>query len=520
MGTSRAQANITLPDEYWAMLNQTVANSNGSMPANYVELVKRSYNLSAQLDVLSKKVQNAGSGSRDYWVLELQRTANESQALADTINRANNNLTNSNYMRGLYNQSLGTMRNLTTSPSPGQGHQGSASTPSSTPVLDGQLIDRIKSELKGDGMSTGAVIGIVLGVVAVLVLVVGVFVLHRRRQQQPHGAKHLHTGDGSTQDPTANGSHFSSLQDSRAQAHGGAGPVGDIRIDAGIQAVRVPLEKVQFGDLLSRGGFGEVYLGQYQGRPVAIKRLLPEKRKNPAQIQAFLAEVKFMSTMEHERIVQFIGVAWDSLSDLCVLSEFMEGGDLRSVLNKFVTIEQRPRGFDSVKVKIALHIAHALTYLHSLQPVVLHRDLKSKNILLDAQLNAKLTDFGVSRECADNTMTAGVGSSLWMAPEVMLGQRYDEKADVFSFGVVLSELDTHDMPYAHATEPESGRKLPDTAILQLVSLGRLQVAFSKSPQDSDMTSLAVACVALDPRDRPTTAEVLYRIHQVGKGGFC
>ncbi|KAJ0392735.1 hypothetical protein P43SY_003867 [Pythium insidiosum] len=88
------------------------------------------------------------------------------------------------------------------------------------------------------------------------------------------------------------------------------------------------------------------------------------------------------------------------------------------------------------------------------------------------------------------------------------------------FGVVLSELDTHDMPYAHATEPETGRKLPDTAILQLVSLGRLQVAFTKSAQESEMTALALACVALDPRERPSTAEVLYRIHKVGKGGFC
>ncbi|KAJ0389125.1 hypothetical protein P43SY_010627 [Pythium insidiosum] len=149
----------------------------------------------------------------------------------------------------------------------------------------------------------------------------------------------------------------------------------------------------------------------------------------------------------------------------------MERGDLRSVLNDFEDNQHRPHGFDADKVKIALHVAHALTYLHSLQPVIVHRDLKSKNILLTSDYDAKVTDFGVSRERADSTMTAGVGSSLWMAPEVMLGERYDERADVFSFGVVLSELDTHMLPYAQAKETGTNRKLPETAVLQMVSLG-------------------------------------------------
>ncbi|KAG6953804.1 hypothetical protein JG688_00012639 [Phytophthora aleatoria] len=74
----------------------------------------------------------------------------------------------------------------------------------------------------------------------------------------------------------------------------------------------------------------------------------------------------------------------------------------------------------------------------------------SRNILLTESLDAKLTDFGASRIRSDATMTAGVGSSLWMAPEVMMGKRYGEKADVFSLGVVISEQDTHELPYFHA----------------------------------------------------------------------
>jgi serine/threonine-protein kinase TNNI3K len=263
--------------------------------------------------------------------------------------------------------------------------------------------------------------------------------------------------------------------------------------------------------LLSRGGYGEVYRGQFNGSIVAIKMLLPETRKNLKQINAFLAEIKLMASLDHPRIIRFIGVAWDSLSDLCVVAEYMEGGDLRALLTQFEEVQHRPHGFGHEKIKIAQHVALALTYLHSLQPVVVHRDLKSKNILLDGQLNAKLTDFGVSRERSDRTMTAGVGSSLWMAPEVMMGERYDQKADVFSFGIVLSELDCHALPYSQKKETESGRRIPDTAVLQMVAMGRLRVQFSENAS-SAIVALGNECIALDPKDRPTAAEAAYRLH--------
>ncbi|KAG2787078.1 hypothetical protein PC129_g9880 [Phytophthora cactorum] len=110
---------------------------------------------------------------------------------------------------------------------------------------------------------------------------------------------------------------------------------------------------------------------------------------------------------------------------------------------------------DASKMQITYQVAYALTYLHSLDPVVLHRDLKSRNILLTESLDAKLTDFGASRIRSDATMTAGVGSSLWMAPEVTMGKRYGKKADVFSTSVdckphsmtVLHRINLTDAPY-------------------------------------------------------------------------
>ncbi|KAG3101981.1 hypothetical protein PC129_g231 [Phytophthora cactorum] len=217
--------------------------------------------------------------------------------------------------------------------------------------------------------------------------------------------------------------------------------------DDTITATRIPRTKISIKKLLCRGAFGEVYSGVFNRQQVAVKMLLPATRSNLQHVNEFLTEAKMTAMMDHPHIVYYVGVAWDSLSDLCVVLEFMEGGDLRTLLNKYEA-ERHPVGIDRQKATIALHICHALTYLHSLSSPVIHRDLKSRNVLLNHSMTAKLTDFGISRERLDRTMTAGVGTSLWMAPEVMLGERYGVKADIFSLGVVLSELDVHTLPYA------------------------------------------------------------------------
>ncbi|KAL3669708.1 hypothetical protein V7S43_005089 [Phytophthora oleae] len=194
----------------------------------------------------------------------------------------------------------------------------------------------------------------------------------------------------------------------------------------------------------------------------------PATRSNLKHVSDFLAEAKMTATMDHPHAVTFLGVAWESLSDICVILEFMDGGDVRSPLSKYET-SKHPVGFDHQKVTIAMHVCQALTYLHSLAPPVIHRDLKSRNILLNKAMVAKLTDFGISREHLDQTMTANRGTCLWMAPEVMLGERYDVKADLFSFGVVLSELDVHTLPYTHEKKrilDSGGRALADATLFQ------------------------------------------------------
>lgn len=163
-----------------------------------------------------------------------------------------------------------------------------------------------------------------------------------------------------------------------------------------ITAKRIPRDKVQTQKLISRRAFGKVHAGLFNGQQVAVKMLLPATRSNMKQVNEFLAEAKMNATMDHPHIVTFVGVAWDSLSDLCVVLEYMHGGELRALLDQYLESKQ-PVGFTKQKATIALQVCHALTYLHSLEPPVIHRDLKSRNILFTSDMEAKLTDFGVYR---------------------------------------------------------------------------------------------------------------------------
>ncbi|KAJ8576228.1 hypothetical protein ON010_g2987 [Phytophthora cinnamomi] len=348
-------------------------------------------------------------------------------------------------------------------------------------------------------LSMGSILEIALGCFALTAtLLVVILVLMRRSSRQAMETQQLKT-------------RLSSQKSAVSLGRNG------LWSDDVITAKRIPRVKVVLHELISHGSYGEVYTGTYNGRQVAVKMLLHAARDKLHRVNEFLVEAKTTATLDHPHIVSFVGVAWDSLSDLCVVLEYMDGGELRSLLDKYLESEHLV-GFDHQKATIALHVCHALAYLHSLTPSMIHRDLKSRNILLDSDMQAKLTDFGISRERLDRTMTAGVGTSLWMAPEVMLGERYDEKADIFSFGVVLSELDVHTLPYQKVkveNADSNGREMPNSTLLQKVALGTVQVEFSGSSPKA-MADLGRACISLDPTQRPSAAEALYKLQLILK----
>jgi mitogen-activated protein kinase kinase kinase 7 len=170
--------------------------------------------------------------------------------------------------------------------------------------------------------------------------------------------------------------------------------------DEQIIAVGIPREKVTFDRLLSRGGFGEVYTGRYNEQPIAIKMLLASARKDMRQVEGLLSEAKLMATLEHPNIVQLIGVAWDSLADLCLMLELMPNGDLRSLLNEYQRTGHE-HGFDSDKLRIAHNVAHTLVYLHSL--VTTRMKLRSPTLGVRAQVEVTVSSR-TRRSCGSRTI--------------------------------------------------------------------------------------------------------------------
>ncbi|RHY11825.1 hypothetical protein DYB25_009363 [Aphanomyces astaci] len=276
------------------------------------------------------------------------------------------------------------------------------------------------------------------------------------------------------------------------------------KLDHMLLKAKVDYADIHYTRKLSKGAFGEVWLGQCHGNYVAIKQILEERKHDAKEIECFVAEIRLMATFKHPNIVDFRGFSWNPKNgNMCALTEYMKHGDL------FVYLKRNKAGlaWKHEKVGIAIDIAQALVYLHSLSPKVIHRDLKSKNVLLDDNFTAKLSDFGISRlRQLEETMTAGVGTALWAAPEVFLAKKYNDRADVYSLGVVLSELDTCAIPYADQAIGKNG-KLDGMAVIKLVTQQKAKPTFSRSCPE-EVRALAFRCLDYEPDNRPSAAEVV------------
>ncbi|GMF33922.1 unnamed protein product [Phytophthora fragariaefolia] len=282
--------------------------------------------------------------------------------------------------------------------------------------------------------------------------------------------------------------------------------------DANIASKRIAYDFLTFDKLIARGANGEVWRGTCGSQIVAIKQLLPEKRHDDDNVMSFSNEVRLASGLEHPNIVRFVGLSWNRVCDLCIVSEFMEQGDLSMLLNSKRRSELT---WEKEKLGIATDIAEALAYLHGRQPTIIHRDLKSLNVLLDSRLRAKLSDFGLSRErSSEDTMTNGVGTLLWTAPEILRGEAYSEKADVYSYAIVLSELDTCLPPFALNTEV-SEQHLTTMQLMHLATSGQVTPQL-RDDCPTSLQQLMAACVSFAPCQRPNALEIVFTLRNIAR----
>ncbi|KAF7805176.1 serine/threonine-protein kinase EDR1 [Senna tora] len=226
--------------------------------------------------------------------------------------------------------------------------------------------------------------------------------------------------------------------------------VGQILDDVDVGECEIPWEDLIIDERIGLvpalwllGSYGEVFHADWNGTEVAVKKFLDQDFSGAA-LAEFKREVRIMRRLRHPNIVLFMG-AVTRPPNLSIISEFLPRGSLYKILHRpHCQIDEKRR------IKMALDVARGMNCLHTSTPTIVHRDLKSPNLLVDNNWNVKVCDFGLSR-LKHNTFLSSkstAGTPEWMAPEVLRNEPSNEKCDVYSFGVILWELATLRLPWS------------------------------------------------------------------------
>ncbi|OQR91638.1 protein kinase [Achlya hypogyna] len=266
-------------------------------------------------------------------------------------------------------------------------------------------------------------------------------------------------------------------------------------LQAKLQPYRIPLEHLTLQRVIGRGGFGEVILADYYGTQVVLKRMHRAKISDAA-IREFAQEIVLMCELRHPNVVQFIGASWNTYSNIGFVLEYVGHGDL------YLTIHDKrvAKAWSDPFHRIAVDAARGICYLHSKS--IVHRDLKSTNVLISATYSAKICDLGMSKSLAELKATEKqVGTPLWTAPEVVLRGCFSTKSDVFAYGIILCELLTRKTPYQEL-------KMSPFNIMLAVANEGLRPTLPQWLPVPLRHLIDVACLSNDPKDRPEMLDVL------------
>uniref|UniRef100_A0A8D3EAM2 Mitogen-activated protein kinase kinase kinase n=1 Tax=Scophthalmus maximus TaxID=52904 RepID=A0A8D3EAM2_SCOMX len=245
----------------------------------------------------------------------------------------------------------------------------------------------------------------------------------------------------------------------------------------------VPFEEISDLQWVGSGAQGAVFLGKFHGDDVAVKKVRDIKE----------TEIKHLRKLKHPNIITFKGVCTQAPC-YCILMEYCAQGQLYEVLRAGRKITP------SLLVDWAMGIAGGMNYLHLHK--IIHRDLKSPNMLITHDDLVKISDFGTSKELSDkSTKMSFAGTVAWMAPEVIRNEPVSEKVDIWSFGVVLWEMLTGEIPY---------KDVDSSAIIWGVGNNSLQLPIPESCPDG-FKILLRQCWNCKPRNRPSFRQILLHL---------
>ncbi|XP_029128757.1 probable LRR receptor-like serine/threonine-protein kinase At1g05700 isoform X2 [Cajanus cajan] len=270
-----------------------------------------------------------------------------------------------------------------------------------------------------------------------------------------------------------------------------------------------------FNTIVGKGGFGVVYLGYIDDTPVAVKMLSPSAVHG---YQQFQAEVTLLVRVHHKNLTSLVGYC-NEANHKALIYEYMANGNLHEHLSgnysksKFLSWEDR--------LRIALDAASGLEYLQNgCKPPIIHRDVKSTNILLNEHFQAKLSDFGLSKiiptDGGSHVSTVVAGTLGYLDPHYSISSRLTEKSDVYSFGVVLLEIITNQAVIARNQEKGHISERVNSWIAKGDIKG---IVDSGLEGDFDINSawkaveIAMACVSLIPNERPMMSVVVVELKE-------
>eukprot|EP01128_Nolandella_sp_AFSM9_P004843 TRINITY_DN2260_c0_g1_i2.p1 TRINITY_DN2260_c0_g1~~TRINITY_DN2260_c0_g1_i2.p1 ORF type:complete len:856 (-),score=171.17 TRINITY_DN2260_c0_g1_i2:1916-4483(-) len=245
-----------------------------------------------------------------------------------------------------------------------------------------------------------------------------------------------------------------------------------------------------FGSKIGTGNAGEVYKGLWKKMPVAIKTF----GESNVDEKEFHKEMDVLSLVKGPAVVRCFGGSVETGNQYIVM-ELMEASLYDLLQESSFELDE------DLRYEFALHTATAMNYLHNCG--LIHRDLKSLNILVSKVFEVKICDFGLSRVVDKNTaMTSNIGTVAWIAPEVFAKKHYTEKADVYSYGIILWELQTRQMPFG---------EVEMFSVPLLVTRGQRP----HLPEDCSplWRSLIKKCWEQRPNRRPSFAEVIRKLRQ-------